>query len=35
MFLIPIGLTAAAPAPDAGIHKKTLRISNSNTNKIK
>ena len=25
-FLIPLGLTAAASAEDAGIHKKNLRI---------
>ena len=24
--LIPLGLTAAAPAADAGIHKKNIRI---------
>ena len=33
--LIPLGLTAAASAADAGIHKKNLRISNNNTNNIK
>ena len=32
--LIPLGLTAAASAADAGIHKKNLRIRN-NTNNIK
>ena len=35
-FLIPLGLTAAASAADAGIHKKNLRIREyDNTNKIK
>ena len=33
--LIPLGLTAAASAADAGIHKKNLRIKNNNTNNIK
>ena len=33
--LIPLVLTAAAQAADAGIYKKTLRISNNNTNNIK
>ena len=33
--LIPLGLTAAASAADAGIHKKNLRIRNNNTNNIK
>ena len=33
--LVPLGLTAAASAADAGIHKKNLRISNNNTNNIK
>ena len=33
--LIPIGLTAVASAADPGIHKKNLRIRNSNTNNIK
>ena len=33
--LIPLGLAAAASAPDAGIHKKNLRIWNNNTNNIK
>ena len=33
--LIPLGLTAAASAADAGIHKKNLRIWNNNTNNIK
>ena len=30
--LIPLGLTAAASAADAGIHKKNLRIREYNTN---
>ena len=34
IVLIPLGLTAAASAADAGIHKKNLRIRN-NTNNIK
>ena len=42
-ILIPLGLTAAASAADAGIHKKNLRIwssfilccVNNNTNNIK
>ena len=34
-FLIPLGLTAAASAADARIHKKNLRIWNNNTNNIK
>ena len=33
--LIPLGLTAAASAADAGIHKKNTRISKYNTNNIK
>ena len=38
--LVPIGLTAAASAVDAGIHKKKIRIwspwfQNSNMNNIK
>ena len=33
--LIPLGLTAAASAADAGIHKKNLRIWNNNTKNIK
>ena len=33
--LIPLGLTTAAAATDAGIHKKTLRLWNNNTNNIK
>ena len=34
--LIPLGLTGAASAADAGIHKKNLRIREyDNTNKIK
>ena len=34
--LIPLGLTAAALAADAGIHKKNLRISEyDNINSIK
>ena len=33
--LIALGLTAAAPVADAGIHKNNLRIWNNNTNKIK
>ena len=33
--LIPLGLTAAASAADAGIHKKNIRIRfNNNTNNI-
>ena len=32
--LIPLALTAAAVAADARIHKKNLRIWNSNTNNI-
>ena len=35
-FLIPLGLTAAASAADAGIHKKKTRIRKyDNTNNIK
>ena len=34
-FLTPIGLTVAASAADAGIHKKNLRIGYNNTNNIK
>ena len=34
-ILILLGLTAAASAEDAGIHKKNLRIGNNNTNNIK
>ena len=33
--LVPIGLTTAAPAADAGKHRKNLRIWNNNTNNIK
>ena len=33
--LIQLGLTAAASAAEAGIHKKKLRIWNNNTNNIK
>ena len=33
--LIPLGLTAALSAADAGIHKKSLRIQNYSTNNIK
>ena len=34
--LIPLGLTAAASAADAGIHKKILRMREyNNTNNIK
>ena len=33
--LISLGLTAAASAADAGIHKKNLRIWNNNTSNIK
>ena len=33
--LIPLGLTTAASAADAKIHKKSLRIRNNNTNNIK
>ena len=33
--LIPLGLTAAASAADAGIHKKNTRIREYNTNNIK
>ena len=34
--LIPLGLTAAASAPDAGIHKKSIRIwEYDDTNNIK
>ena len=33
--LIPIGLTAAASAADAGIHKKNLRIRQYNTNNVR
>ena len=33
--LIPLGLTAAASAADAGIHKTNLRIWDNNTNNIK
>ena len=33
--LIPLGLTAAASAADAGIHKKNLRTWKNNTNNIK
>ena len=32
--LIPIGMTASTFAEDAGIHKKSLRIWNNNTNSI-
>ena len=31
MFLIPLGLTAAAPADDAGIHKKIIASGNAKT----
>ena len=34
-ILIPLGLTAAGSAADAGIYKKTLRTCYNNTNKIK
>ena len=34
-FLITLGLTAAASAADAGIHKKNLRIREYSTNNIK
>ena len=34
-FLIPLGLTVAASAADAGIHKKIFRIWNNNTDNIK
>ena len=34
-ILIPLGLTAAASAADAGMHKKNLRTRNNNTNNIK
>ena len=34
-FLIPLGLTVAASAADAGIHKKNFRIWNNNTDNIK
>ena len=33
--LIPVGLTAAASAADAGIHKKNFRIGEYNANNIK
>ena len=33
--LIPLGLTAAKSAPDAGVHKKSTRIRKYNTNNIK
>ena len=33
--LIPLGLTAAASAADAGIHKKNIRIRKYNINNIK
>ena len=33
--LIPLGLTAAASAADAGIHKKNIRIREYKTNNIK
>ena len=33
--LTPLGLTAAASAADAGIHKKNTRIGKYNTNNIK
>ena len=33
--LIPLGLTAAASAADAGIHKKNITIRKYNTNYIK
>ena len=33
--LIPLGLTAAASATDAGIHKKNIRIREYNINNIK
>ena len=33
--LIPLGLTPAASAVDAGIHKKNIRIREYNTNNIK
>ena len=33
--LIPLGLTAAASAANAGIHKKYIRIREYNTNNIK
>ena len=33
--LIPLGLTAAASAADAGIHEKNIRIREYNTNNIK
>ena len=34
-FLITLGLTAAASAADAGIHKQNLRIREYSTNNIK
>ena len=34
-FLIPLGLTVAASAADAGIYKKNFRIWNNNTDNIK
>ena len=33
--LVPLGLTAEGSAADAGIHKKNLKIWNSNANNIK
>ena len=33
--LIPLGLTAAASAADAGIHNKNPRLRHNNTNNIK
>ena len=33
--LVPLGLTTAAPAADAGKHRKNLRIWTNNTNNIK
>ena len=34
-ILIPLGLTAAAPAADAGIHEKNIRIWKYNFNNFK
>ena len=34
-FLIPLGLTAAASAADAGIHKKNIRIWKYNFNNFR
>ena len=33
--LIPLGLTVAASAADVGIHKKSIKIREYNTNNIK